>query len=134
MPISSGRRRNNEARRARTLSMTQARQRGVALILVLMLAVTASSFVILSALNNRTSRETAQRIATAEALGQARRALLGYALGYADGVHSPEKGPGRLPCPDLPGGEDPGVAEGVGNNCRVTTTKKPVCCHFARWV
>ncbi len=124
MPISTGRRRSHEARLARTLSMTQTRQRGVALILVLMLAVTASSFVILSALNNRTSRETAQRIATAEALGQARRALLGYALGYADGVHSPDKGPGRLPCPDLPGGEDSGVAEGVGNNCRATNDKE----------
>ena len=124
MPISTGRRRSHEARLARTLSMTQTRQRGVALILVLMLAVTASSFVILSALNNRTSRETAQRVATAEALGQARRALLGYAVGYADGVHSPDKGPGRLPCPDLPGGEDSGVAEGVGNNCRATNDKE----------
>jgi type II secretory pathway pseudopilin PulG len=123
MPTSNGQPRRLEACRAQALRRTPRRQRGVALILVLMLVVTASAFVMLSALNNRASRETAQRLVTAEALGQARRALIGYAVGYADGVHTPDKGPGRLPCPDLLGGSDPGVAESTGD-CRAASDRE----------
>jgi len=123
MPISSGHLRTNETPRPRAVSRRPSRQRGVALILVLMLAVTASSFVILSALNNRASRETAQRMSTAEALGQARRALIGYAVSYANGSHGLEKGPGRLPCPDLLGGSLQGVAESVGD-CRAAADRE----------
>ena len=95
----------------------------MALILVLMLAVTASTFVVLTALNNRTSRETSQRIATTEALGQARRALIGYAVSYADGSRSSEKGPGRLPCPDLADGAEQGIAESTGD-CRAASDRE----------
>lgn len=123
MPISNVPPRSAEARRGQALSRAPRRQRGVALILVLMVVVTAAAFVMLSALNNRASRETAQRLVTAEALGQARRALLGYAVGYADGVHTSDKGPGRLPCPDLAGGSDQGVAESVGD-CRAAASRE----------
>lgn len=123
MPISNGPPRRREARRARARRRAPRRQHGVALILVLMVVVTASAFVMLSALNNRASRETAQRLVTAEALGQARRALLGYAVGYADGVHTIDKGPGRLPCPDVAGGSDQGVAESIGD-CRVSADRE----------
>ena len=88
MPMSSG--------REPTSDMQRRRQGGVALILVLMVAVTASAFVILHALNTQTARETGQRLSTVEALAQARRALIGYAVGYADGEHTASKGPGRL--------------------------------------
>ena len=123
MPISSGHRHSREAQRTVAVKRARSRERGVALILVLMLAVTASAFVMLSALNNRSSRETAQRSVTVEALGAARRALLGYALGYADGVHTADKGPGRLPCPDLAGGSAHGVAESVGD-CRAANDRE----------
>ena len=127
MPTSSrrGRPPPNDARRAYALVAAPSRQRGVALILVLMLAVTASCFVVLTALNNRTSRETSQRVATVEALGQARSALIGYAVGYADGSPSRarEKGPGRLPCPDLAGGSPQGSAESVGD-CRAASDRE----------
>ena len=124
MPTSSSARPpSNDAPRAHALGAAPSRQRGVALILVLMLAVTASTFVVLTALNNRSSRATAQRVATVEALGQARRALLGYAVSYADGSHSLEKGPGRLPCPDLADGSVQGVAESVGD-CRAASDRE----------
>ncbi len=125
MPISSsGQRRANKSRRVRAVSRSPTGQRGVALILVLLLAVTASAFVILQALNNRSSRETAQRLITVEALAQARRALLGYAVGYADGTHDLDKGPGRLPCPDRAGGSAQGVAEAVGADCRASNDEE----------
>jgi hypothetical protein len=123
MPTSNGQPRRLEACRTQAVRRTPGRQRGVALIMLLMLVVTASAFVMLSALNNRASRETAQRLVTAEALGQARRALIGYAVGYADGVHTPDKGPGRLPCPDLLGGSDQGVAESTGD-CRAASDRE----------
>ena len=109
MPMSSGREPTND--------MQRRRQGGVALILVLMVAVTASAFVILHALNTQTARETGQRLNTVEALAQARRALIGYAVGYADGDHAANKGPGRLPCPDRAGNSAQGVAESTAD-CR----------------
>ena len=112
MPMSSGRKSSSE--------MQRRRDSGVALILVLMVAVTASAFVILHALNTQTARETGQRLSTVEALAQARRALIGYAVGYADGDHAARKGPGRLPCPDRAGNSQYGAAEGVPADCRVT--------------
>ena len=119
MPMSNGRRPRRERRRfcRRVLSSRARRQGGVALILVLMVAVTASAFVILHALNTQTRRETTQSLTTVEALAQARRALIGYAVGYA-GDHATSRGPGHLPCPDRAGGSDHGVAESVGADCR----------------
>lgn len=97
-------------------------QRGVVMILILMVAVTASAFVILRALNARTSRESAQQLSTVAALAQARRALLGYAVAYVGGA-SDDKGPGRLPCPDLAGGSDQGMAESIAE-CRATNDRE----------
>ena len=105
--------------RCRVISLAGRRQRGVVLIVILMVAVTASAFVILRTLNASTARETRQRLSTVEALAEARRALLGYAVSYADGTgeRSAEKGPGRLPCPDRAGGSAQGVAESIAD-CR----------------
>ena len=95
------------------------RQRGVALLLMLTLAVVASAFVVLRTLNGQATRETAQRLATIAALAKARRALIGYAVGYADGQHADSKGPGLLPCPDRAGGSAQGVAESTAG-CSAT--------------
>ena len=104
--------------RGRVLSNPSRRQHGVVLILVLMVAVTASAFVVLRALNAQTARETGQRLSTVEALAQARRALIGYAVGYAGG-HAANKGPGRLPCPDRAANSPQGIAESTAD-CRAT--------------
>jgi hypothetical protein len=98
------------------------RQRGVVLIVILMVAVTASAFVILRTLNAQPARETAQRLSTVEALAQARRALLGYAVDYVGGAVG-QKGPGRLPCPDHAGGSPQGVAESFGY-CRAANNRE----------
>lgn len=112
MPTNSRRTRRSEpGRRARGPSPRA--QRGVALILVMMVMFAASSFVVLRALNVAATRESAQRLVTQQALAEARRALIGYAAGYADGEHAATKGPGFLPCPDR-GGGTPGVP---ASNC-----------------
>ncbi len=95
-------------------------QRGVALILVMMVMFAASSFVVLRALSVAATRESAQRLVTQQALAEARRALIGYAAGYADGEHAATKGPGFLPCPDR-GGGTPGVPE---SNCLTSAARE----------
>lgn len=87
------------------------RQRGVVVLTFLLLALSISSYVLLQALNSGSKRNQAQIETTHRALMEAKRALLGYAVAYADGTHAPEKGPGHLPCPDLVGGNEPGVAD-----------------------
>ncbi|MGE0859561.1 MAG: hypothetical protein AB7P42_10680 [Gammaproteobacteria bacterium] len=99
---------------------TPGAQRGVALILVMMVMFAASSFVVLRALNVAAARESNQRLVTQQALAEARRALIGYAAGYADGEHAATKGPGFLPCPDL-GGGTPGVP---ASNCLTTAGRE----------
>ncbi len=68
------------------------RQRGAALLVLLTLLVLAASYVLLKRLNADTSL-IARGVDSAEVLGQARAALLGYALGSTSQ-------PGALPCPD----------------------------------
>ena len=120
MPMSSACGPQSEMRQGcvhhRVVCSSSRRQRGVVLILILMVAVTASAFVILRALNAQTSRESAQQLSTVAALAQARRALLGYAVSYVGG-QTGDKGPGRLPCPDLAGGWPQGIAES-SSECR----------------
>ena len=140
MPTSSDRSRANDAqasppRAARGMNVAHrppsrsttlraaARQRGVALLLMLTLAVVASAFVVLRTLNEQATRETAQRLATVMAMAKARRALIGYAVGYADGQHADSKGPGLLPCPDRAGGSAQGVAESTAG-CSATAQEE----------
>jgi len=103
-----------------------ARQRGVALLAMLMVMISMTSYVALRALNSAAARDLDERIATRHALRQAREALLGYAVAYAD-QHGSTKGPGHLPCPDLEGGNDPGVAEtgiGASPDCRAASARE----------
>lgn len=76
------------------------RERGAVILLLLLVVVSASAFVVLKALNEAAAREVRQRFDSVDALGTAKRALIGYAVAYADGTHALGKGPGHLPCPD----------------------------------
>ncbi|HHH13868.1 MAG TPA: hypothetical protein ENJ98_06485 [Thiolapillus brandeum] len=74
------------------------REQGAALLLFMLLLVVGVAVLFLPETQRR-SRENEERV-TAEALGKARAALLGYAAAYAD-VNGGTRGPGFLPCPDL---------------------------------
>jgi len=75
-------------------------QSGVALIVLMLLILTAASFALLVGLNSTTSRLVRDSSSMA-ALQEAKTALIGYAVTYAD-AH-PGYGPGFLPCPDIRG-------------------------------
>lgn len=86
------------------------RQRGAALLLALLIALTLSLTFFFKAAN--TGRNSyAREQATAEALAQAKTALIGYAVTYRD-TH-PDQVFGYLLCPDL---DNDGDAEGVCGN------------------
>lgn len=76
----------------RQLTDSRKRQQGVALLMLVTLLVIAAAFALLERLNSR-SIELAQASRTAAALGEAKTALIGYAL-------SSQTRPGGLPCPD----------------------------------
>lgn len=93
----------------------RARQRGVVILLFMLVAVSASAFFVLRALNTDVGRTRDRPQTSLQALRAAKEALLGYAVSYAEADgHAPSKGPGHLPRPDLVNGEAFGVAEGVG--------------------
>lgn len=75
----------------RTLTSPR-RQRGAALLILLALVLVAASYTLLKRLN-QTPSELGQSADTAAVLGQAKAALMGYAL-------KSQARPGRLPCPD----------------------------------
>ena len=78
------------------------RQRGIVLLTAMLIALSASSYVVLKALNNNRKITAAQNLETRAALAGAKQALIGYAVGYPDdtGPTPSGKGPGYLPCPD----------------------------------
>lgn len=73
--------------------MTCARQRGAALLVMLVILITGAAYLLVSQLNRASSRIEAEK-KTREALAQAKEALIGYAAGDANR-------PGELPCPDI---------------------------------
>ncbi len=75
------------------------RARGAALLTLMLALVVGAGWTLLSGLNEH-ARSYARRAVSKEALNQARRALLHYAMNYADLRDNQEKGPGFLPCPD----------------------------------
>ncbi len=80
-------------RTAHHQALTRARQRGAALLVMLVLLITGGAYLLVSQLNRASGRiETEQK--TAAALAQAKEALIGYAAGDANR-------PGELPCPDI---------------------------------
>ena len=82
---------------------TASRQRGVVILTLILIVLSASSFVMLKALNANTLRRAQIDTETNQALMEAKRALIGYAVAYKDPAN-PDKGPGHLPCPDRSGG------------------------------
>lgn len=79
------------------------KQRGVVLLVVMLLILVAGSFVMLKALNVAANRREADPDAvTFLALKQAKQALIGYAVN-TPALTPAGLGPGRLPCPDLNG-------------------------------
>lgn len=102
--------------RQKNRSSPASRQRGVVLMLLLLLVSVGALAVFVSGLNRATVQLERDRI-TSEALAQAKEALIGRAV--AD-----DNRPGSLPCPDLitniPGSNVPndGIADLlVGNDC-----------------
>src|SRR5450756_1626195 len=74
------------------------RQRGQALILVLLLLSVAAGAVLFSFFNStKVTLDNDQK--TADALALAKTALIGYALRGNDGATNPQR-PGEFPCPD----------------------------------
>ncbi len=72
---------------------TPHQQRGAALLVLLALVLVAASYTLLKRLNQTTS-ELNRAADTAAVLGEAKAALIGYAL-------KSQKRPGELPCPDV---------------------------------
>ncbi|MEX2130472.1 MAG: hypothetical protein WD772_03220, partial [Pseudohongiellaceae bacterium] len=75
------------------------RQHGVALLLMFMLLFVAGTGAFIKVLsNNRT--ELRREAETIDALGEAREALIGFAVSYGDYYGDAGAGPGHLVCPD----------------------------------
>ncbi len=93
----------------------RAAQRGVAVLMLLLVLLSVGGYGLLRALNQSQQHQPAATRASAAALAEARRALLGYAASYPDraGVTSLTAGPGLLPCPDtrLDSGDVAGQAD-----------------------
>lgn len=91
------------------------RQRGAALMLLLVLFVVGSLWWIVSSLSTPSSRTGLTRDYNARALQQAKAALIGYVAQQA--AQSDEQDPGRLPCPQN-WGDVGGANEGrSGSTC-----------------
>lgn len=85
-----------------------AAQRGVVLIVMLVILVLGLAATLVSSLNSATFRNERQA-RTAAALAQARDALIGYAITYGD-TH-PGEVHGYLPCPDADGSNGEGSSK-----------------------
>lgn len=73
------------------------KQRGAALMVMLVIMVIGSAAILVSSLNSSTMQNSRDKV-TAAALAQAKEALIGYAAAYADNY--PGNVHGYLPCPD----------------------------------
>lgn len=101
------------------------KQAGAALLVIMLLLISAVSFLFVQTLNRGVSLRSEDAMATANALGQAKAALIGRAL-------TDNNRPGSLPCPDLITNNPPfnvpndGVADlFAGNNCPDYTGRFP---------
>lgn len=92
------------------LDVGSCRQRGAALMVMLVILVVGIAAVLVNSLT-AASIQNARQQQTSVVLAQAKAALIGYAITYAD-THSSQV-PGYLPCPDYGGGNPEGSAEPV---------------------
>lgn len=98
----------------RTHRSTIQRQRGVVFIVMMVIMVLGTASLLVSSLNSA-SLQMARDQATADALAQAKEALIGYAASAdlsSPAAASPR--PGNLPCPD---NNPPGPLEGTPSAC-----------------
>lgn len=91
----------------------RAKQRGAALIVMLVIMVMGALTFLISSLNT-SALENARQETTAAALAQAKSALIGYAITYGD-THAGQVH-GYLPCPD-PNGTAGANGEGSSETC-----------------
>lgn len=92
------------------------KQAGAALLVILLLLISAVSFLFVKNLNRRIGFRSEDAMATANALAQAKAALIGYASIYPDQIN-PNKGPGYVPCPS-----DVAPYDMPRSNCAASTT------------
>ncbi len=78
------------------------RQHGLALVLLLGLLLLVSSAILLDRLNSQASASSSRDVATAQALGAAKAALMAWSTTYQAGTQR-QTGPGTLPYPDRSG-------------------------------
>lgn len=96
------------AHRKRRYASAPARQRGQAFLLVVLLLVVGIGALIFS-LASRSKVDRERDRITAEALAQAKQALIGWSASRTPTGLSPNARPGELPCPDIDDtGNDPG--------------------------
>jgi hypothetical protein len=95
------------------------RQRGVALLALLAVAMLAISWILVSRLNAASSSSTAaRRMSNAEVLNQAKQALIGYVA--KEVLDLSENIPGRLPCPESPSDAGTDNEGRAGSTCDPT--------------
>lgn len=97
-----------QTNRTTTVKHGPSRQRGAALIIMLVVLVVGIAAILVNSLTS-SKINIARQATTAAALAQAKDALIGFATAYSD-THSGEA-PGYLPCPDDSGGNPEGSAE-----------------------
>lgn len=100
-------------RRIRTISSTQ---HGATLIVMLLILITGTSILLLSTLSSARMQNARAKI-TADALAQAKEALIAYATTVAL-TPAGSKRPGNLPCPDT---NNDGIAETACGNASGST-------------
>jgi len=77
------------------------RQRGVALLVMVMIVAVGGSWLLLTAFNSAANRTAQSRNDNGRILAEAKGALAGWVVGQA--VLAGENNPGRLPCPEAAG-------------------------------
>lgn len=104
------------AKRTAIFSHGRGKQRGAALLIMLVILVVGIAAILINSLTSSTVK-TARQEKTAAALAQAKEALIGYAITYGDDpTHSLPQVDGYLPCPD-PNGTVGLNGEGSSETC-----------------
>jgi len=83
----------------RSNSKIPSAQSGAALLALMLVIIVGASYMLVSKFNSN-STIYARNAKTEQALTDAKKALLAYAMNYPELRNNPEKGPGFLPCPD----------------------------------
>ncbi len=87
------------------------RQRGAALLVMLVVVILGASWFALTRLASGTNWQAAARLHNGEVLARAKHALIGYVALKA--AEAGERNPGRLPCPEAPGYYGDPAQEGI---------------------